>query len=47
MKAVPPGFAVPPKGLEAVNDIEVKAKTIPAPIPFSQVVDTRFITALK
>jgi NitT/TauT family transport system substrate-binding protein len=47
VKAVPPGFAVPPKGLEAVNDIEVKAKTIPAPIPFSQVVDTRFIAALK
>jgi ABC-type nitrate/sulfonate/bicarbonate transport system substrate-binding protein len=47
VRAVPAGFAVPPKGLETVNAIEVKAKTIPAPIPFAQVVDTRFIASLK
>jgi len=46
-KAVPPGFVVPPKGLDTVNAIELKAKTIPAPIAYAQVVDTRFIAALK
>ena len=44
---VPAGFAVPVKGLQDVNDIEVKAKTIPAAIPFDQVVDTTFIAGVK
>jgi len=44
---VPAGFAVPAKGLQDVNDIEVKAKTIPAAVPFDQVVDTTFIAGVK
>ena len=41
-KVIPPAFAVPPKGLQDVNDIEVRDKSIPAAIPFDHVVDTTF-----
>jgi ABC-type nitrate/sulfonate/bicarbonate transport system substrate-binding protein len=44
---IPASFAVPVKGLQDVNDIEVKAKTIPAAIPYDQVVDTTFTSGLK
>jgi NitT/TauT family transport system substrate-binding protein len=46
-KAVPAGFAVPVKGLQDVNDIEVRDKNIPAAIPFDQVVSTEFLAGLK
>ena len=46
-KLIPAGFAVPVKGLDAVNAIEVAAKTIPAAVPFGQVVDTSLIAGLK
>ena len=46
-KLIPAGFAVPVKGLDEVNAIEVAAKTIPAAVPFGQVVDTSLIAGLK
>ncbi len=46
-KFIPAGFAVPKKGLQDVNDIEVRDKSIPAAIPFAQVVDAQFTGSVK
>ena len=46
-KIIPAGFIVPRKGLEAADDIEVHAKTIPAAVPYDQIVDTTFTSTLK
>ena len=44
---VPAGFAVPRKGLQDVNDIEVRDKNIPAAIPYEQAVDASLLAGVK